>query len=130
MGSVVIGGKVMWDGTHGGKLGIWKAKVDIAKAIIAKYQLQPIGVNTQITGGLKSARSVAAKSPVRWPKVPFPGVPDPHLHYGGKIYPVSEVQWRQFADGVMKDVQAKLAKSSQVGPIELEVLSEMTANLK
>ena len=130
MGGVIIDGRAIWDGTHGGRLAIWSAQVDIAKAIIAKHQLQPVEVKTQITGGLKPVRGTAVKFPVRWPKVPFPGIPVPHLHYGGEIFPVSEGQWTQFADGVMKDIQTKLAGAKQVSPDALAALSELTAKLK
>lgn len=122
-------GKVIWDGINGGRRGIWKAQAEIAGSIVAKYQLKPVAVRTEITGAAGLAAGAATKRAILWPKRDFPGIPVPHLHFGGKIYPLSDVQWKQFADGVMKDVQTRLAGAGQVQVETLAALSDLTATL-
>lgn len=127
MAGITFKPNLKWDGTNGGKMALWKAQAAVAKAVIAEYQLQPITVRTEVAGPAVAARSAAAP----WiKKIGFPGIPVPHLHYGGKIYPVTYAQWKQFSGGVIRDVQGRLARAGQVGLPELEALTGITAKVR
>jgi hypothetical protein len=56
---------------------------------------------------------------------PFPGIPNPHVHYKGRIYEVSQAQWRKFSGMVMKDLARKMGRIKTVRMDELAAYSEM-----
>jgi hypothetical protein len=55
--------------------------------------------------------------------VPKPGIINPnggwpggpHLHYGGKIYPLTTQQWALVSSVILKEARAKLAKTKTIG---------------
>jgi hypothetical protein len=110
MGGVIIEGKV-WDGTRGGDMMLWKESSVLITRFINKEKL--VG---------QRLRLYQDKVRIRIPK-PFPGIPVPHLHYKGKVYPLTRAQWNRFSKMIVKDLTARISK---VRTVDLEGLSTMS----
>ena len=45
---------------------------------------------------------------------PFPGDRGPHLHYDGKLYLLTDKQWKEFSQPILKEMSQKLMKAATV----------------
>jgi len=111
MGGIIIDGYVV-DGTHGGRRGIWREVSSLVSRFIEKEKLVPVRLRL-------FADKTAIKLPPR-----FPGIPEPHLHYQGKMYAMTQANWRQFSDMVIEGFKAQLDK---IKTVDLDGLSAMSA---
>jgi hypothetical protein len=102
---------IIWE--RGGKWMLWKDAVRIIDRFIKAEKLKPVRI-----GLWRENKRIPLQRP-------FPGIPVPHVHYGGRIYEVNATQWRKFSGMVMKDLATKLAKVKTVGMDELAAYSEM-----
>jgi hypothetical protein len=57
------------------------------------------------------------------------GIRVAHLHFKDKIYPLNEAQWKEFSQGIITDMQAKLAKSKSIGFEEGMVLGNLAVTM-
>jgi hypothetical protein len=121
MGGIIVNGWVVgriagrrWvvDGAFGGNRGIWKGVSALASRFIEQEKLVPIKLNL-----------LANKTRIKLPHR-FPGIPDPHLHYQGKVYAMTHANWRQFSTMVIEDLRAKMDK---IKTVDLDRLSAMSA---
>jgi hypothetical protein len=111
MGIIIVDGYVV-DGTHGGRRGIWRDFSALVSRFIEKEKLVPIRLRL-------FADNTRVKLPHR-----FPGIPEPHLHYQGKMYAMTQANWRQFSDMVIEDFRAQMGK---IKSVDLDRLSVMSA---
>lgn len=101
MGAIIVDGKV-WDGTRGLKMMLWKDSSLLISRFINKEKL----IGQRLTLYQERTR-------IRIPKW-FPGIPVPHLHYKGKVYPLTKPQWNRFSSMIIKDLTARMRKIKTV----------------
>jgi hypothetical protein len=111
MGVIIVDGWVV-DGTHGGRRGIWREFSALVGRFIEKEKLVPIRL-----------RLMADKTSIKLPQR-FPGIPEPHLHYQGKMYAMTQANWQQFSNMVVEDLKVQIGK---IKTVNLDGLSAMSA---
>ncbi len=117
MGVVVIDGRYLFDGTAGGKRLMWREFTAITRTFIRTERLKSVKLSVLVD-----------KRPIRWPRH-FPGIPVPHLHYGGRIYLMSEAKWRKFSSRVVRDLKNRMGRIRNVDMDRLGAISDVI-NLK
>lgn len=76
-----------------------------------------------------SLSNFSKEASLRWP-IPFPGgLKGPHVHFQEKVFFLNDKQWRNFSNGVIKDIQEKLSRANEIGFQELIEISEAVSGL-
>ncbi len=114
MGGIIFEGHVE-NGISCEKRKLWKETSFLVDRFIAKEKLTDIKL-----------RLYQDKIHIKIPP-PFPGIPVPHLHRGGKVYQLSQRQWNRFSKMVVRDLKAKMSK---IKSVDLEQLSALSAVIK
>jgi hypothetical protein len=68
------------------------------------------------------------KPPIRRPPIPG-GIRIAHVHFKDDIYLLSDEQWKEFTNSIIKDFQAKLSKIKSVNLEQTIELSEAIDNI-
>jgi hypothetical protein len=115
MGIIITDGRRVWDGTIGGKMILWEEAAVLTGRFIKREKLAGHRFNLYL--GKKRIRIP------RW----FPGIPVPHMHYQGKVYPMTKTQWSKYSSAVVKDLRVKMGK---IKTVDLEGLATMATAIK
>jgi len=100
------------DGINGGRRGLWKETSTLVERFIAREKLDGYRL-----------RLYQARTPIKLPPR-FPGIPAPHLHQGGKVYPLNQEQWGRFTTAVIRDLRVRM---NNIENVDLDKLSALSA---
>lgn len=120
---------------NGGRFDYWVVNHASVYAIIKEYNLKPIGREFLFKGideeMLANAKKLEARIlwPYPWP-FPFPGgLRYPHVHYKGDIFMLEAEQWKNFTQGVVKEMTHKLEQAGNINYNDLMHITESIGHL-
>lgn len=112
---------------NGGMEIVWAAVGPAVRSFIKKHRLKSYSQLTGQAARRKTRATVTVETAAQeygYRPLPFPGIPQPHFHYGGELYLLTKAQFEEFSKPLVRDFQKRLGSASQVSVDAFKALAK------